>query len=293
MIRRLITPILDGQKWAEDLGGTLIKVYLFLLRPAALKSFLHGTWLGHALHPLITDVPVGAFTAALFLDILGGLGNTAAYEGAKWATVVGVVTMLAAMAAGIADFTGTYGRETRYGTLHQLFMYVSLILYLVSLAARFDLVAGASQLWTATAVVGYGLLVVGADIGGELVFGLGYMVDRHAWDGDGRKWIALERSEFPENEPTQAKAGDQTLLIVRQGERTYALHDVCSHAGCSLSDGGTIVGGTRDQIQCPCHGSRFRLKDGTVTRGPATYDQPSFEVRRGERGIEVRKAKRA
>jgi len=293
VIRRLIAPILDGQKWAEDLGGTLIKIYLFFLRPAALKSFLHGTWLGHALHPLLTDVPVGAFTVALFLDILGGFGNTAAYEGAKWATVVGVVTMLGAALAGIADFTGTYGRETRYGTLHQIFMYLSLVLYLLSLAVRFGLAAGGSQLWTASAAIGYGLLAIGAYIGGELVFGLGYMVDRHVWDAGGAKWAALERSEFPENEPTQAKAGDQTLLIVRQGERIYAMHDVCSHAGCNLSDGGTIVGSKRDQIQCPCHGSRFRLKNGTVARGPATYDQPSFEVRRGERGIEVRKAKSA
>jgi len=291
VIRRIITPILDAQKWAEGLGGWLSKVYLFLLRPAALKSFLHGTWLGHALHPLITDVPVGAFTVALFLDVLGGFGNTSAYEGAKWATALGVVTMLGAMLAGIADFTGTYGRETKYGTLHQIFMYLSLVFYLISLAVRFGYVAGGPQLWTANAVIGYGLLAIGAYIGGELVFGLGYMVDRHAWDAGGNKWAALERSEFPENEPAQAKAGDQTLLIVRQGERIYALHDICSHAGCNLSDGGTVVGAKRDQIQCACHGSRFRLADGTVTRGPATYDQPSFEVRRGERGIEVRKAK--
>lgn len=292
MIRRLVNPLLDKQRWADGLGGVLTKIYLFLLHPAWLKDFLHGTWLGHALHPLITDVPVGALTAALLLDILGGLGNTAAYEGAKWATALGVLAMLGAMAAGIADFTGTFGRETRYGTIHQLFMYASLVLYLLSLGVRFGVIAGTATQWTIFAVVGYGLLAVGAYIGGEIVFGIGYMVDRHAWDTGGNKWAALDRAEFPEDEPARATAGGENLLVVRQGDALHVLHDTCAHAGCDLSDGGKIVGGKRDQIECACHGSRYRLRDGQVTRGPATYDQPLYEVRRTEDRIEVRRAKR-
>jgi len=83
----------------------------------------------------------------------------------------------------------------------------------------------------------------------------------------------------------KAKAGAQTLVVVRRGTSLNALHDVCAHQGCSLSDG-KIVGET---IECPCHGSRYRLRDGLVVRGPAVFDQPHFEVREAEGKIEVRR----
>jgi nitrite reductase/ring-hydroxylating ferredoxin subunit len=73
---------------------------------------------------------------------------------------------------------------------------------------------------------------------------------------------------------------------VRDGERILALHDVCSHAGCSLSTGKLVDG----QIECPCHGSRYRLADGHVTRGPSVYDQPAYEIRKAESGWEARRA---
>jgi nitrite reductase/ring-hydroxylating ferredoxin subunit/uncharacterized membrane protein len=292
VIRRLVTPLLDAQTWAEPLGELLVKLYLFFLRPAWLKSFLHGTWLGHALHPLLTDVPVGAFTVALLLDLLGVFGFTGLMEGAKWATLLGVLSMLAAAVAGIADYTGTHGRDRRYGTLHQIVMYVSLIAYVVSLLVRYGIIAGTQSLAIGSAIAGYTLLAIGAYIGGEIVFGTGYMVDRHAWESGGTKWAPLDSGEFPENQPSAAKAGAQRLLIVRQGDALFALHNTCAHAGCDLSEG-SIVGGKRDQIECPCHGSRFRLRDGHVTRGPATFDQPVYEVRRSEGTIEVRRARKA
>ena len=67
----------------------------------------------------------------------------------------------------------------------------------------------------------------------------------------------------------------------------FALHAVCAHAGGPLAQG-TVVDGC---IQCPWHGSRFRMSDGHVRRGPAVYDQPSYEIRGAEGGgYEVRRA---
>ena len=43
-----------------------------LLPKGELKDVLHGTWLGHPLHPLLTDLPIGTWTSALLLDWLGG-----------------------------------------------------------------------------------------------------------------------------------------------------------------------------------------------------------------------------
>ena len=97
------------------------------------------------------------------------------------------------------------------------------------------------------------------------------------------KW--LDTTEIPADKPVKAKAGAQTLVVVRRGKDLDALHDVCAHQGCSLSDG-KIVG---DAIECPCHGSRYRLHDGLVVRGPAVFDQPHYEVREAEGKLEVRR----
>jgi nitrite reductase/ring-hydroxylating ferredoxin subunit len=74
-------------------------------------------------------------------------------------------------------------------------------------------------------------------------------------------------------------------MMVRDGTRIFAIHDRCSHRGCSLSDG-QIDG---EQVVCSCHGSRFDLRDGAVRGGPASAPQPAFQVR--ERGglLEVRR----
>src|ERR1700720_4402537 len=43
-----------------------------LLGRGAVKDALSGTWLGHALHPVLTDVPIGTWTSATILDVAGG-----------------------------------------------------------------------------------------------------------------------------------------------------------------------------------------------------------------------------
>jgi nitrite reductase/ring-hydroxylating ferredoxin subunit len=79
---------------------------------------------------------------------------------------------------------------------------------------------------------------------------------------------------------------DETpVMLLRRGDRTYAIHDRCSHRGCSLADG-EIEG---DEVVCACHGSRFALADGAVRRGPATAPQPAFEVREQAGRLELRR----
>jgi nitrite reductase/ring-hydroxylating ferredoxin subunit len=75
-------------------------------------------------------------------------------------------------------------------------------------------------------------------------------------------------------------------MLVRSGSRIRALHDRCSHRGCSLAEG-DLDG---DVIECGCHGSRFRLDDGAIERGPATTPQPVLDVREAGGSIEVRLA---
>lgn len=278
---RWLTRLMDAQgRWARPFGDFNHRWLHALFRPMpAIRDALNGRWLGHPLHALLTDAPIGILFASIVLDLIGQ--RTAADA----ALVLGVLAMIAAALAGLADYADTDGRARERATLHGTLMVIALVVYLVSLAAR----AGGGDdrtLAVTTSVVGFLILAVGAYVGGDVVYAFGNMVSRHAFRGAGAKWIALEPAELddagdiPEGRPVKAKLGINTLALVRQGETVLAVHDQCAHAGGPLS-GGTVEG---DRIACPWHGSTFRLADGRVVRGPSVYDQPAYEVRRTEAG---------
>ena len=196
---------------------------------------------------------------------------------------VGIVFMLLAALAGYADYIDLEGKTRQFGTVHSSLMIVALVLYLVSFVMRLGAVPSPAEVWLS--FIGFVIVIGSAYVGGELVYNLGTQVDRHAWRGGGTKWTALDTSDIPPDRPVKAKAGAQTLVVVRRGASLDALHDVCAHQGCSLSEG-KLVG---DTIECQCHGSRYRLRDGLVVRGPAVFDQPHYEVREAAGKIEVRR----
>ncbi len=65
---------------------------------------------------------------------------------------------------------------------------------------------------------------------------------------------------------------DQEVYIVRTGAGFYAVSAVCTHLGCI-----TQWNPGANQIQCPCHGSKFR-EDGTKVEGPAPRPLPHFAI---------------
>jgi nitrite reductase/ring-hydroxylating ferredoxin subunit/uncharacterized membrane protein len=274
-----IERVLEAQGvWADPLGKVFVAIFATIYKPVPiLKDLLNGVWLGHPLHPAITDVPIGAYVVAVVLDLSGQRAGATAAIG------VGIVFMLLAALAGYADYIDLEGKPRRFGTVHSSLMLVALIFYVVSFVMRLGAVPSNTEVWLS--VIGFVIVITSAYVGGELVYNLGTQVDRHAWRGGGTKWTALDVGEIPVDKPVKAKAGAQTLVVVRRGTTLDALHDVCAHQGCSLADG-KLVGET---IECPCHGSRYRLRDGMVVRGPAVFDQPHFEVREAEGKIEVRR----
>ena len=279
MLHNAIERILEAQAaWADPLGKLFVAIFAALYKPVpVIKDILHGVWLGHPLHPAITDVPIGAFVVAVVLDLTGQrMGATAAIG-------VGIVFMLVAALAGYADYIDLEEKTRRFGTVHSSLMLVALVFYVVSFVMRLGAVPSAAEVWLS--LIGFVIVITSAYVGGELVYNLGTQVDRHAWRGGGTKWAALDVTDVPADRPVKAKAGAQTLVVVRRGAGLNALHDVCAHQGCSLSEG-KIVG---DAIECKCHGSRFRLRDGLVVRGPAVFDQPHYEVREAEGKLEVRR----
>ncbi len=280
-MNRWLARLIDAQgRWAKPLGDFNNRWLKALFRPIpAIRDLLNGRWLGHPLHGVLTDAPIGILFLVIVLDVLD------LRSAADVALVVGILTMLAAALAGFADYADTDGTARERATVHSTLMVVALLVYVASLAIRG---AGGDDRTAAvwTSVVGFLILSAGAYVGGDVVYALGNMVSRHAFRGAGTKWIALEPAELdeagdiPEGKPVKASLGINTLALVRQGQTVLALHDTCAHAGGPLS-GGTIEDGC---LVCPWHFSKYRLTDGRARRGPTVYDQPAYEVRRTEAG---------
>jgi nitrite reductase/ring-hydroxylating ferredoxin subunit/uncharacterized membrane protein len=271
-------------RWAKPFGDFNHRWLTAVFGPIRpLKDFLNGTWLGHPLHAVLTDAPIGIFTAVILLDVLNQR------IAADVTLVLGVLAMAAAALAGLADYSDTDETPRTRATLHATLMVVALLVYLGSLAVRATGPADRA-VPIALSVVGFIIVSAGAYVGGEVAYVFGNMINRHAWRGAGTKWLQLQLpadGELPEGTPTKAKLGINNLVLVRQGETIFALHDQCAHAGGPLSEG-SIVDGC---IECPWHGSRYQLTDGHLRRGPSVYDQPTYEVRRGEAGWEARRSR--
>ena len=244
------------------------------------RDLLVGRWLGHPLHAVLTDAPIGVLFLVIVFDVLGQVdAATSPWPSASWRCSARrspgsptTPTPTAGARAGDPprDADGRHPRGVP------------------RLAAPIRLgsgsVANAAAIWISIAA--FLLLSAAAYVGGDVVYVLGNMVSRHALRGAGMKWVALEPAEtdadgsIPEGRPRKAKLGINQLVLVRQGETILALHDTCAHAGGPLNEGRIVDGA----IECPWHSSRYRLTDGLVLRGPSVYDQPAYEVRARDGG---------
>lgn len=282
-MHRAIDRLIAAQgRWARPLGDFNHRWLHGLFRPIPLiADLLHGRWLGHPLHSVLTDAPIGILFMVALLDL------ASQPVAADITLIVGILAMLAAAVTGAADYSQTDGTARERATVHSTLMVAALVVYAGSLALRVGAGPdGERGLAVGLSIVGFLILAAGAYVGGHVVYLFGNMVSRHAFRGGGTKWITLEPAELdadgdiPEGRPVKGKLGINTLALVRHGDTVLAVHDQCAHAGGPLSDGSIEDGA----ITCPWHGSRFRLADGRVVRGPSVYDQPAYEVRRSERG---------
>src|SRR4029077_3504237 len=121
-----------------------------------------GTWLGHPIHAVLTDVPIGAFTVTIILDVLNQR------YAADVSLAFGVLAMLGAAVAGFADYADTDGLPRQRATVHSVVMIVALVVYLVSLGIRASNPADRT-LAVATSLIAYLLVAAGAFIGGDVV----------------------------------------------------------------------------------------------------------------------------
>lgn len=76
-----------------------------------LKNFLSGTWLGHPLHPILKDVPIGGWTMAAIFDALDAFAPSESFQRAADISILtGILGALASAVTGLADWSDTTGR---------------------------------------------------------------------------------------------------------------------------------------------------------------------------------------
>lgn len=266
----------------DEPGKAIGKTVRGVLGPGALKDALSGTWLGHALHPLLTDVVIGSLVSATLLDVLGGDSDGKA---AERLIAVGIASYAPTAVTGASDWADTEGvdpRIRRVGIAHAAVNATALTLYASSLVARRRDARGLGKLLGLT---GAAALAAGGYLGAHMSFVQGVGPNQTAFDPGPEDWTdAIESSRLSPNEPQGVVVGDTPVLLLRHPDALHAMHDRCSHRGCPLSDG-EIDG---ELVVCGCHGSRFRLEDGSVERGPATAPQPVYETRESDGQVQVR-----
>ena len=247
------------------------------------KDALAGTWLGHALHPLMTDLVIGPWTSALILDALGG---DDAEKAADLLLGVGVAASVPTAVTGSHDWADTEVADDsirRVGAVHGVLNTTALAFMGASLAARRGGRRGRGKL---LAAAGGATMMVSAHLGGHLSYSQGVGVEQTAFDLGPDEWTdALPAADLAEGDRTCVRVGGTPILLVRRAGVVHAIHDRCSHRGGSLHEG-EIEDGC---VTCPLHASVFRLSDGAVERGPATGPQPTFEVRESDGRLEVRR----
>jgi nitrite reductase/ring-hydroxylating ferredoxin subunit/uncharacterized membrane protein len=246
------------------------------------KNTVHGVWLGHPLHPVVTDVPLGAWTTALALDAVAQ-GDPGMRRAATFAMGVGLAGAAGSAVTGLTDWSETDGHSRRAGLIHGLLNIAATTLFATAFAMRrrdsHD--RGRTAAW-----MGYTIALGAAYLGGDLVYRQRIGVT-HA-DGSLPEAFTpiLDSAALPENAMVRARAGDTDVLLVRQHGRVCALIHNCAHLGGPLSEG-TLNDGS---VVCPWHGSEFALDDGRVLNGPSTHNQPCLVVRERDGRIEVKVA---
>ena len=242
-----------------------------------LKIFLNGTWVGHPLHPMLTDIPIGAWTLAIVLDLIALLFNLPQLGAASSIAIgVGVAGALGAAAAGLMDWMDVDPPEKAIGAFHATVNVSATVLFLASFLVRWNQHWQPGWLTFALALAGYLLIMCGGYLGGILVFHMGVMINRNAYrSGPDDFKPAMEASELAEGQLKRVSIDGQPVLLVRLNGTIHAVGAVCSHYGAPLNEG-AMVGNT---IECPWHYSRFALEDGRVVQGPTCAAIPAYDCR--------------
>jgi nitrite reductase/ring-hydroxylating ferredoxin subunit/uncharacterized membrane protein len=264
----------------DDVSNQVATAVSRVTHRPGVASLVSGTWLGHPLHPVLTDVPIGAWTSAFVLDFVGGKRSRRA---AQALVGLGVLAALPTAATGIADWADTEGEAKRIGAVHAVTNSIGLGCYYLSWKARRRGHHGRGVLW---GLAGATAATVAATLGGHLVYRLGTGVDVNAPEEGPQDWTEADQSDEVKGvDGRYVVAGRAPVLATRDATGWHGIGARCSHRGGPLQEGEFVDG----CVVCPWHQSRFRLDDGSIVDGPAVAPQPQYEVRERDGTFSVRR----
>lgn len=129
-----------------------------------LREVLRGKELGHAVHPILTDVPIGAWMSAAVLDIAPVEGSAAA---ARRLVGLGLLSAIPTAVTGLAEWAAADRRAQRVGVVHAALNNVALLLYAISWFSR-RRESGSGKI---SGFLGLGTVMVSGYLGGHLAIG--------------------------------------------------------------------------------------------------------------------------
>src|SRR5437868_7164066 len=230
-------------------------------RPQAqqLRNLVNGTWLGEPLHVVLTDIPIGAWTVVMIFDALSLIRSGREFAWAADASItIGLAGAACSAATGVTDWSDVDPPARRTGLIHGVLNITATALFATSLILRKKRSRAGGRF---TAALGYALMTCAAHLGGKMVYENRVGVDRTDGQPLPQDFVAvLAESDLANDKPTRAVHESVPILLVRRGDRLFAMAETCSHFSGPLSEG-ELVG---DSIVCPLHNSRFALEDGRV-----------------------------
>lgn len=250
------------------------------------RYVLDGVWFEAPLHPTLTDVPIGSWTAALVFDGLDLVSGKAAMRNAADSSLAfGIAGAVVAAAVGISDWRYLKGGSRRMGMAHAMLNTAGLTLNTASLLLR---ATGRRNAGRLAFLAGYSLNGMGAHLGGELSYKYGLRVNRNAFEATGPDDYVpvLDEAELSEEEMRRVEVDGAEVLLSRSEKdgRVCAIAATCNHMGGPLEQGDR----EGDTVVCPWHKSRFDLCNGKALNGPAVFPQSGYETRVREGKIEVK-----
>ena len=244
------------------------------------KDVFSGSWFGHPLHPLLTDLPIGSWTSAMLLDFVGG---RRAQPAADVLVAVGIATAVPTAVTGLSDWSDLGDEDRRIGLVHATANSVAVACYLASLVERRR---GRRTAGIILGVAGATAATAGGFLGGHLVYRRGAGVDHTTFDSGPAEWITVDDVPAPaEGQMVAVTTGDVEVMVIRRQGKLCGLAERCSHQGGPLHEGELVD----DRVRCPWHASEFVLADGSVARGPASAPQPVYDASEDDGILQVRR----
>ena len=246
-------------------------------------DLLHGTWMGHPLHSVLTDMTIGALVFSNVLDLLSlTSGSRGIRRAADTLLDLGIVTGITTALAGLTDYSTLPERAMATGTTHGL---LNALILGISMRSSQMRKKGKRSKGILLSSLASSVLMVSAWLGGELAYRYKVGVSKIPNSTEPENWHpTIPEQDLPEMTPKRVDVEGTPILLYRYQGRIYAIGAVCGH------DGGPLEQGTFERycVTCPLHQSVYDLRDGSVVHGPTTYSEPSYEVRNQQGMLEVR-----